>query len=127
MPAAGTTPGATVNGDRFAKVPRTVVLELAKCPPCLVLYAWLAVELGGTDWERTVTAGAKALRWERHTAYRHARDLAVAGLIELECMGSGSSSRMRLTPNLVAKRPPLMEGNETEWKTSQRKSNRGFH
>lgn len=83
MPAAGTTPGATVNGDRFARVPMGVVLS-GLDDPCVRLYAWLAGETYGQDWWRTGTAAAKALGWQSRTVRTHALHLKDAWLIAIE-------------------------------------------
>jgi hypothetical protein len=98
---------------RFAKVPADVLLALAPCPSCVVLYALLALEVGGTDWERTVTYLAKALRWRRQTAYVHAQHLADGWFIDLARQGPGASARVRLLPQPVrfAHTPSGNDGN----------------
>jgi hypothetical protein len=62
------------------------------------LYAWLALEVGGTEWERTVTFAAKALQWQPRTVTTHAEHLWNAWLVYLARQGPGASSRMRLLP-----------------------------
>lgn len=83
--------------DRFAKVPDFVVVSDLD-NQCVRLYTWLALEIGGKDWERTVTAAAKSRHWQSRTVLTHAGHLAAVGLIVVMRLGRGASPRMRLQP-----------------------------
>jgi hypothetical protein len=101
-----------VPSDRFAKVPADVVLSDLD-DQCVRLYVWLALEIGGTGWERTVTKASKALRWQARTTSTHADHLSDAGLILVVRLGRGVSARMRFgsEPARPAHTPNGKDGN----------------
>ena len=86
--------------DSFCKVEKRIVVALADCPHCLVLYSWIDCEIGDhvgeRTWFRTAAAAARELAWQVRTVEKHAQHLHGKSLLGIDQRDERRTASWRL-------------------------------